>query len=240
MRSERIKEALRKSWLFPRYLGGLYVRRALTEAKPNVKGRVLDVGCGLRQYESLLADRVTSYIGMDWPAFPQRAKPDVIGDALQMPFDAGCIDTVLATELIEHVPHPDWFLGEARRVLRAGGTLIVSVPFVEGLHEEPRDYYRFTPYALRLLLEGCGFSVERIWTKGGWWSVVLGSVLSQSLYDCANPVDDTGKRRDGLRVMFVLPLCAAAQLVAYGLDRLFASRRYTLGYVVMARLADPP
>lgn len=231
----RIKSIFRNSWLFPRYIGVIYIRQALEQARKYAKGVLLDVGCGLRQYEDLFSQQVTHYIGIDWPAIPERARPDVIADALHLPLAAAVAQTVLATELMEHLHSPKEFLAEMARVLQAGGCLILSVPFLEPLHEEPRDYYRFTPHSLRLLLENHGFSLEHIWERGGWWSVVLGSFVSQGLYDLANPIDAQGKRRyHYLATAFVIPLCAICQMAGYALDRLKRSKRYTLGYVVMA------
>lgn len=233
-----IKQALANTWLFPRYIQVVYMRAALGRARDHVRGRLLDVGCGLRQYEDLFGDRVTHYVGMDWPVLSERTRADVVGDALDIPIRAKAADTVLATELMEHLPDPVGFLNEVARVLRPGGSLVLSVPFMEPLHEEPRDYYRFTSHGLRRLLEQQGFAVQSLWKKGGWWSVTLGSFLSQALYETANPADIRGCRKNGILTAFVLPLCALAQLIAYSLDGIFSSSRYSLGYVAVATLPD--
>jgi len=236
----RLKEALRNSWFSPRHLSVAYAQRAISASRQYVRGVLLDVGCGLRQYEAILGRHVEAYIGMDWPVRPETSRPDVVGDALHIPFLDNSVDTVLATESMEHLPDPELFIAEVARVLRPGGSLILSVPFMEPLHEEPRDYYRFTSYGLRTLLQKHGFSVVRVWTKGGWWSVVLGSFASKALYELANPEvrRDSGRDR-WWTALPVLPLCAVVQLTAYLLDHLLgSSQKYTLGYVVVAnRLA---
>lgn len=137
---------------------------------------------------------------------------------------------------MEHLPDPDQFVSEVRRTLRPDGVLILSVPFMEPLHEEPRDFYRFTPYSLRHLLARHGFTVEQLWPKGGWWSVVLGSFVNQAIYDWASPPNAQGRRRYTILTMLALPLCSAAQVLGYALDRVFKSQKYTLGYVAIARL----
>jgi SAM-dependent methyltransferase len=219
----------------------VYIDAALRRLGDQVHGDLLDVGCGRRPHEAALGRRVRRYVGLDWPARPERAGPDVVGDALRLPFLPHSFDTVLATELLEHLPAPGAFLAEVARVLRPGGALLVSVPFMEPLHEEPRDYTRFTAYGLRYLLEAAGFHVEHLLGKGGWFSVVLGSFLNQALYLWANPEDGQGRRRDNPLVLaLVLPCCAAAQVLAYALDRVIPSRRYALGYVAMARQPAPP
>jgi hypothetical protein len=128
--------------------------------------------------------------------------------------------------------------------MRNNGTLILSVPFLEPLHEEPRDYYRFTPFSLRLLMEEHGFFIHQIWSKGGWWSVVLGSFTNQAIYDLATRPDAEGRRHYGVLSILALPICAALQWIGYQLDRIMLNDRYTLGYTVVAirqdtRLASP-
>jgi len=234
-----LKQAVANSWLHPRHIGTVYLRKALASASQYAHGIMLDVGCGFRPYEDIFRAEVTHYIGVDYPVGIEKARVDLIADALDLPLADDSVDTALATELMEHLPDPDQFLSQITRVLRPFGTLILSVPFMEPLHEEPRDYYRFTPYSLRLLLGRYGFDVIEIVPKGGWWSVVLGSFVSQVLYDWANPVRKSdGSRPDGVGMFLVLPVCAVVQSFGYVLDRVFPSSRYTLGYVVIARLPD--
>lgn len=237
-----VKQLLRNTWLHPRYIGVVQMRSAMEQAGKWSQGVLLDVGCGLRPYEDLFFERITEYIGLDWPNLSYRVQPDVVSDAMHLPIANGAVDTVMATELMEHLPSPERFITEAARVLRSGGTLIVSVPLMEPLHEEPRDYFRFTPYGLRYLLERHSFVFKRIWNRGGWWSVVLGYFVSRSLYDWANPPDAEGRRKYGwyhwIKILSVLPLCAFAQLAAHMLDRTARSPKYTLGYVAVATLTS--
>ncbi len=234
-RLARLEEAARNTWLFPRRIGAMYMRPAMARAREYATGTMLDVGCGFCPYETIFAGRVRSYIGLDWPVSAQKARPNVIGDAMSIPVRDGAVHTVLATELMEHLSDPDEFLREVSRVLYPSGTLILSAPFLEPLHEEPRDYFRFTPYGLRVLLARHGFCVEAQWAKGGWWSVVLGYLVQHALYDLVNPMDGDERRGTMLRKALVLPVCAAAQWLGYNLDRIFHSTRYSLGYVVVAR-----
>jgi SAM-dependent methyltransferase len=189
----------------------------------------------MRPHQDIFVDYVSAYIGMDKPLHKGQARPQLIGDALHIPLSDGSVDAVLATELMEHLSAPGSFISEVSRVLRGGGSLVLSVPFMEPLHEEPRDYYRFTPYSLHDLLGKHGLEVEWIKPKGGWWSVTLGSFTNQALYDWANPANAEGQRPNRpLALLLAIPLCAAAQLAAYLLDRIFKSSKYTLGFVVLA------
>jgi SAM-dependent methyltransferase len=232
-------KSLSNTWLYPRYIGIIYIEEAIKRVLASIQGNMLDVGCGTRRYETLFKDFVNVYIGLDWPQIQDRAQPDIIADAMKIPLKDSSMDVVLATELMEHLPFPQTFLMEIKRVLCENGTLILSVPFMEPIHEEPRDFYRFTPYSLHLLLEHHGFRIQKLWNKGGWWSVVLGSFVNQAIYDWATRLDESGRRRYSILTFLVLPICAFCQWLAYQLDRIFPSKRFTLGYTVHAIKASP-
>ncbi len=230
-----LKKRLTNTWLHPRYLATLYMRLAIADMSPRMSGTVLDVGCGRRQYEDLFRATASRYWGVDSPASQAAAEPHIIGDALQIPIRSASVDNVLATELIEHLPNPDRFLADVSRVLRHGGYLLLSAPLFEPLHEEPRDYFRFTLHGLRALLASHGFVEVSTSRKGGWWSVVLGSLVCQALYETASPLRGDGTRGRWLLGVLVLPLCALLQFAAYLGDRVAPGARCTLGYVVLAR-----
>jgi SAM-dependent methyltransferase len=231
-----MNDILRNSWFHPRYLNKRYSYQILSSIKHYAKGRMVDIGCGLRPYQLLFKDGVTSYIGIDWPASVEKARPDIISDALSLPILHDKADTVLATELIEHLPDPDQFIAEVARILRINGALILSVPFLEPLHEEPRDYYRLTPHGLRVILERHGFSLVHLSPKGGL-PAVLGSFISQSVYELLNPLDKHGKRKNHiLGLLIALPLCFIVQGLFYLLDILSKETKYTMGYITVATL----
>src|SRR5579871_6848756 len=77
-------------------------------------------------------------------------------------------DTVLCTQVLEHVTEPDAFIKKIEKVLTSDGVLILSVPLINPLHEIPYDYYRYTKFGLRHLLEKNNFSVEYIKEEGDW------------------------------------------------------------------------
>ncbi len=71
-------------------------------------------------------------------------------------------DVALCTQVLEHVPDPLAVLGELRRILKPGGTLYLSAPFFFAEHMQPYDYYRYTQFGLRWLLEQAGFEVCKV------------------------------------------------------------------------------
>lgn len=141
------------------------------------QGLVLDAGTGRGAYRELLAGFAESYVGMDVSA---TASTDVLGDAQKLPFVDGAFDTVFCSQVLEHVPQPGVALKEFCRVLKPGGHLILTVPHLSWLHNEPHDYYRYTSHGLRFLLAQTEFKVESIVAAGGLLSF-LGHIPSTVL-----------------------------------------------------------
>jgi len=145
------------------------ILRFLETQAPRLTGTVLDVGCGHQPYRSLLtaAPGVDRYIGLDLP--PTRyQRPDLVWEGTAMPLRTSSVDTALATELLEHVPDPGPLLREVHRVLRPGGRLLLTVPFLWPLHDVPDDELRYTPFRLERVLTDAGFADVSLQATGGW------------------------------------------------------------------------
>lgn len=79
---------------------------------------------------------------------------DCVADVERLPQATESAGTVIALSTFEHVPHFWRGFEEVHRVLRPDGVLFVSCPFHFHIHNHPNDYWRFTPEAFKLLLEG--------------------------------------------------------------------------------------
>lgn len=148
--------------------------RALTAALPRFEGRLLDVGCGHKPYQRLLLSspsRATHYIGIDLPD-NLYGSPDLPWDGQKIPLGDASVDSVLLTEVLEHCPRPVEVLMEICRVLKPGGFLFLTVPFIWPIHTVPHDEYRYTPFALRRMLEQAGFPNSKIEATGGRHAVL--------------------------------------------------------------------
>ena len=88
--------------------------------------------------------------------------------AKPMPLAAASVDCALATEVFEHCPEPELVMREINRVLKPGGLLFLTVPFLWPLHEVPHDEYRYTPFALERHLRKSGFDSIQLQALGGW------------------------------------------------------------------------
>ncbi|HEY1960012.1 MAG TPA: class I SAM-dependent methyltransferase, partial [Polyangiaceae bacterium] len=147
---------------------------------PQTHGRLLDVGCGQKPYYDIIKPHVDEYVGIEYaPAFVETASstkgkrgPDIVYDGDRMPLPDESFDTVMCIQVLEHTPKPQALLDDIARVLRPGGLLVISAPFSFRLHEEPNDYFRYTPHGLRKMLESAGLEVTSTLQQGGFWSVV--------------------------------------------------------------------
>jgi ubiquinone/menaquinone biosynthesis C-methylase UbiE len=157
------------NWLAKRQLGNAI----FIAAQRYAGGRLIDIGCGEKPYRSVFAPYVTDHVGVDHPESPHAlTSVDVLATAYDIPLEAESFETALMSELLEHLEVPGKALAEAHRLLVPGGWLIATTPFVWALHEEPRDYYRYSPFALEWLFHEAGFESVEVTPVGGQWSTV--------------------------------------------------------------------
>src|SRR4051812_40811865 len=110
-------------------------------------GSLLELGAGSVSFSRHVT--ATRVVSLD---IQESTNPGVVGDAHRLPFRPASFDSVLASQVLEHLYRPDDAVVELARVLRPGGSLLVSVPFLYPLHSVPNDYWRFTEWGLRRLL----------------------------------------------------------------------------------------
>jgi len=196
----------------------------LAEHGRSISGVLLDVGCGNKPYVSLFPS-VRSYVGLDMSS----ACADVHADGACLPIRSGSIDTVVCNQVIEHVCEPVALLAEISRVLTKDGILLLSAPQMSRLHGEPHDYYRFTKWGLKYLLEKAGLEIVVLTTHGGFFRA-FGSHINFFL------IERLGRRRWLLKPLR-LGLTAPLNICASTLDKLIYWEKDTLGYNVLARKA---
>ncbi|MEJ2219082.1 MAG: methyltransferase domain-containing protein, partial [Gemmatimonadota bacterium] len=101
---------------------------------------------------------------------------DVVATAYAIPAAEASFDSILSTAVLEHLEDPAPALAEAYRVLRAGGRAIYTAPLFWHLHEEPRDFFRYTRHGLMHLFEGAGFEVIELKALSGVWTMVTAEI----------------------------------------------------------------
>jgi SAM-dependent methyltransferase len=156
----------------------VYLRRFLGRAGRAVQPGelVLDAGAGRAQYRDLFSH--ARYETADFLAVKGKtyAQPDYVCDLADIPVDDARFDHVVLTQVLEHLPEPAAVLAELHRVLKPGGTLWLTAPLFYAEHEAPYDFYRYTRFGLRHLLDGVGFDVVEI----AWMEGYLGTLSYQA------------------------------------------------------------
>jgi SAM-dependent methyltransferase len=228
--------------------------RALENVAPRASGTLLDVGCGDRQFERIFRPHVKEYFGIEHEgtfyataAHLGHSRPDCVYDGGRLPFNDCTFDTVLSIQVLEHTPRPQHLIAEMARVLGRDGTLILAAPFSFRLHEEPHDYFRYSPHGLREMCREVGLVVEHVEQVGSLWSLVGHKVNSYlalhvaRIGSAAQQMGKLGHESPGQpRVrLWTLPLVAPAVLgisaIARVMDRMFFERQEALGFVIVAK-----
>ena len=150
-----------------------FIRRGLLSAikkhSSSLSGVMLDFGCGSKPYKSLI--NVDNYIGLDFenPGHDHtNEEVDVFYDGKSIPFGDNYFDSILSSEVFAHLFDLPSILTELNRVLKKGGKMLVTCPFVWNEHEVPHDYARYTQFALRDIFEKKGFRVVHFEKKGNF------------------------------------------------------------------------
>ena len=131
-----------------------------------VSGRTLDAGAGGLHGRQLLEAHCAEYVSID--VTDQRGEIDLIGDLQDLSeIEDSSFDCIFCSQVLEHLPHPTRALAEFKRVLVQGGRVVISVPHLSALHEEPHDYFRYTPYGIVSLMDDAGFEVVELKRSGG-------------------------------------------------------------------------
>lgn len=147
----------------------------------HLRGDVLDLGCGSVPLYETYAPYASSVTCVDWQ---DNGHLDVVmnlNDPIDLP--SGTFDTVILSDVLEHIREPQRLVAEVFRLLRPGGVVLINTPFYYWLHEEPYDYCRYTEFWLRTQLEETGFAEVGVDPLGGYVEVVtdlLGKGLSHA------------------------------------------------------------
>lgn len=161
------------SLIHPYYIIRSGLKKAVVKHAGHLGGKLLDFGCGSKPYRSYFS--VEEYIGVDFenPGHPHdNEQIDVYYDGKSIPFEDGRFDSILCSEVFEHVFNLEEILEELHRVLKPGGKMMITCPFVWNEHEVPFDYARYTRFALEALLSKSGFQIVEYEKSGNFITTI--------------------------------------------------------------------
>lgn len=185
---------------------------------------VLDAGAGECAYK----DRFTAhrYLAIDL-GIGDRAwnysQLDAIADLAAVPLRDGSFDAAVNIVTLEHVREPACVLAELARVLKPGGRLLLVAPHEWEEHQTPHDYFRYTQFGLRYLLQRAGFDEVETRPVGGFFRLLSRRMLNALQFF------------PGIGFVLAAVFFAPPALLLPLLDPLDRKRNFTLGYICTAR-----
>lgn len=186
--------------------------------------RLLDAGAGEGQYKHAFPRQ--RYTGIDMgigDAQWSYGDLDVVGDLLHLPFDDAIFDACLSVVTLEHVTDPQRAVDEMARVAKPGALLLLVVPQDWEVHQHPHDYWRYTRFAVRRLLERSGWEIVRLDAGGGYFRLLSRRIMNGLQFSPAWLMP--------FLAIVVVPLGLLIGL----LDSLDRKQDFTLGYICWAR-----
>jgi SAM-dependent methyltransferase len=199
-----------------------------TALREHCRGDLLDLGCGRAPLYILYRDLAASITCVDWGSSPHDVcHADELCDLNEpIPLPDASFDTIIFSDVLEHLYQPHQVIKGIRRLLRPGGKLLMNVPFMYWLHEQPYDYFRYTQFALQKMVEDSGMEIVDLQALGGA-PEVLADLTAKLL----------------VRIRFVgTPIARASQAMCYAWTRSrwgrrisqSTARQFPLGYFLVA------
>jgi SAM-dependent methyltransferase len=198
-------------------------------------GRVLDAGCGRSLFTEIRPDWPFRIVASDVDHDLLRSRRDefgdvrfLVGEAQPLPFKDGAFDAVFAGELIEHLPDPRPGVAEFRRVLRPGGTLILTTPNRLRLANLADGSER--PYSPDHLSELSYDEVHALLAAEGFLVRRATGLHLELLLNWFSPMPKLDRLQRGWNRPWAVPLmrallAAGALCPRYALDLVFVARR---------------
>lgn len=196
------------------------IERSIAMLAKELTGSFLDVGCGTQPYRPYF-EHIKDRKACDYD--PGRGDVDFGCPADKIPLPDESLDSILCTEVLEHVPDPLAVWKEFHRLLRPGGKVLLTTPMYWPPHELPYDFYRYPQHGLRWLVKESGFELLNLVPRGGPWAM-WGQVTVHAMPRI-------------MRFRFQRSLWNRLLLA---IDRWSVSPRITLGWTVLARKPGRP
>jgi SAM-dependent methyltransferase len=153
------------------------VTAMLYAAPKYARGDLIDIGCGSKPYSPIFQPYIDTYFGIDYPPtaavnYGEDTKADLFVDCTDTKLESDKYNTILSTQVIEHIYDTKKYVAECYRILKKGGIGIFTMPFLWECHAEPFDYYRFTKYAIEKQFQEQDFEILELRPLEGAYAAI--------------------------------------------------------------------
>lgn len=191
-----------------------------------IKGRILDVGAGsFSRYKDFF--EFDEYIKMNTES---GKNTDLIGKVENIPSEDNSFDSIVCTQVLGDVYELHKAFNEFYRVLKLGGTLLITENLFDSLHDEPNDFWRFTEHSLRRLAEDANFEVRVLERRGGYRSV-MAQMKARYIIERFS----ANKRWFARPLSFMFKICGKWAQYRDSKDKSHANQIFTHGYILIAQ-----
>lgn len=148
----------------------------------HTKGKLVDLGCGFVPLYQTYKPYVDECVCVDWPnSWHRNTFLDIEANLNEpLPLKDSDFDTIILSEVLEHIAEPEILWKEMARILKPGGKILIGVPFLYKIHESPHDYYRYTEFSLRNFSKKNSLEIISLEGIGGI-PAVLGDILAKQI-----------------------------------------------------------
>ncbi|MBW7989186.1 MAG: SAM-dependent methyltransferase [Planctomycetes bacterium] len=208
----------------------------LAVAPKYAEGKLVDLGCGTRPYETIFKPYVDSYFGIDYESsaesnYGDQTRADLYVDCTETGIDEESFDTVLSTQVMEHVYDTDKYVKECHRLLKKGGKGIFTIPMSWRCHAEPYDYHRFTKYSLEKIFTENGFEIVELREIEG----ALASTIQHLIVFLCNRPGFRNVLFRAIKKLINTVLFTVLNYSALKLDRYFWDEKLCLNYLLVVQ-----
>ena len=204
-----------------------YIDKLLLES--DFHGRVLDIGGKKENKKGIFRPPLEKVSSWEYLNIDKTTSPDYHCSADDMPVDDESFDMALMVEVLEHLKNPQAVLAEVSRVLKTGGQIVVTMPFLYPLHSDPSDFQRWTPEKIESEFSNTGLKITQLKSMGGCFAVIY-DLLHVSL-EAASKNSNAFKNK--IIRKFIMPVLAK---IFTCLDKhyIYKSKIITTGFYIVA------
>lgn len=231
---KRLNDVLWFSVFNPVFLELWTLKQALKKARPYFKGVLVDVGCGEKPFFPVINPFVEKYFGVEVPTTYAEVnrKVQVLTANFTLPFKPCSVDTVLLTQVLEHTYEPVRLCASIRPMLKDDAYLIMTAPKSNPVHEEPYDFFRYTPFSLKKILDDAGFDTVYLRPTSTFGHMLFQTLLAwlgRKLQYSGSIVSYL------LKSAVIIPVVTVVNCVGFLVGFMMRDERETLDYIVVAR-----